>query len=98
MQSSINELMFVAVEMNGIGMKAVVDTRAMHSFLASNVVAKLGLKIEAHDIVVTSLNGGDDWVDSIIRFVPLTMGECIGFCDLIVMYLWDYKKILGMGF
>ena len=59
MPSSINELMFVGVQMNGMGVKAVVDTGATHGCLASNVVAISGLKIEACDNIMASLNGRD---------------------------------------
>ena len=54
--SSINELMFVVVQVNGIGVKALIDTRATHSCLESNVVVKSGLTVEAYDSIVTSLN------------------------------------------
>ena len=57
MKISMNELMFVAVQINGIRVKVVVDTGAMHSFLASNVAGKSSLTIEAYDSVVPSLNG-----------------------------------------
>ena len=66
--------MFVVVQMNGIGVKAVVDTRVTHGCLASNVVAISRLKIEARDNIVASLNGRDHWVEGIIIFVPLKMG------------------------
>ena len=55
--SSIFELMFMAVQVNGIRVKALVDMRAMHSCVASNVTTNLGLTIEAYDSIVTSLNG-----------------------------------------
>ena len=51
MLSSIYELMFVVVQMNGIGVKALVHMEAKHSCVSSNVAAKLGLTIEAYDII-----------------------------------------------
>ena len=97
-QNSLNQLMFILVRVNGIGMKALIDTGATHSCLASNVAARSGLVIEAHDNVVTSLNGRDHWVDRIIIFVSLTIGEYMGFCDLILMHLRNFEMILGIGF
>ena len=55
----IFELMYMVVQVNGIGVKALVDAGAAHTCVASNVAATLGLTIEAYDNVVMSLNGRD---------------------------------------
>ena len=68
--SSTFELMFVVVQVNGIGVKALVDTGATHNYMASSVATTMGLTIEAYDNIVTSLNGRDHWVEGIIRFNP----------------------------
>ena len=62
------------------------------------MVSNSGLIIEAFDIVVTSLNGRDYWVENIIRLDPLKLGEWIGYYDLIVIYLRDFEMIIGMDF
>ena len=72
--NSIFELMYMVVQVNGIGVKALVDTRGTHTCVASSVAASLGLKIEAYDSV-TSLNGRDHWVEGIIRSCPMEMGD-----------------------
>ena len=54
--------------------------------------------MEALDNVVTSLNGRENWVDGVIRFVTLKMGEWIGFCEMIVIHFRDYKMIIGINF
>ena len=41
--NSIFELMHMVVQVNGIGLKALVDTGAMHICVASSVAASLGL-------------------------------------------------------
>ena len=86
--------MYVAVQLNRIGVKALVNIGAMHTCVA----ATLGLTIEAYDNLVTSLNGRDHWVEGIIRFYPLEIGEWVGSCDLIVMHLRDFEMIIGMDF
>ena len=73
--SSIFELMYVVVQVNGIGVKVLVDMGATHTCVASSVAATLGLTIKAYDSIVTSLNGRDHWVEGIIRFCPFEMGE-----------------------
>ena len=80
--SSIFELMYVVVQVNGIGVKALVDTGATYTCVASSVDTNLGLIMDAYDNVVTSLNGRDYWVESIIRFCPLEMEEWMGCCVL----------------
>ena len=68
-------------------MKELVDTGATHTCVASSVATTLGLTIKAYDSVVMSLNGRDHWVEGIIRFCPMEMGEWVGYCDLVVMHL-----------
>ena len=96
--NSIFEIIFVAVQVNGIGVKAFVDTGATHTCVASDVASNLGLEIEAYDSVVTSLNGRDHWVDDIIKSCPMEMGDLVGCCDLVVMHLRDFEMIMGMNF
>ena len=79
--NSIFELMNMVVQVNGIGVKVLVDTGAKHTYVESSVAATLGLTIEAYDSVVTSLNGRDHWVEGIIRFCPMEMGKWVGCCD-----------------
>ena len=96
--NSIFKLMYMVVQVNRIGVKALVDTGATHTCVASDVAASLGLEIEAYDSVVTSLNGKDHWVDGIIRSCPMEMGDWVGCCDLVVMHLRDFEMIMGMNF
>ena len=76
--NSVFELMYMVVQVNGIGVKALVDTGATQSCVESDVAASLGLEFEAYDNVVTSLNGRDHWVDDIIRSCPMEMGDWVG--------------------
>ena len=79
-------------------MKALVDTGAMHTCVASSVAATLGLTIKAYDCVVMSWNGRDHWVEGIIRLCLMEMGDWVGYCDLVVMHLRDFEMIMGMNF
>ena len=85
--NSIFELMYMTIQVNGIGVKALVDIGAVHTCgcVASSVAATLGLTIEAYDSMVMSLNGRDHWVEDIIRFCPMEIGEWVGCCDLVMM-------------
>ena len=57
------QLMYVFIHLNEIGVKAMIDTGATHSCLASSVAAKLNIRIEPHASVIIPLNGMDQWVD-----------------------------------
>ena len=88
----------MAVQVNEIGTKALVDMGTTHTCVVRDVAACLGLEIEAYDSLVTSLNGRDHWVDGIIRSCPMEMGDWVGCCDLVVMHLRDFEMIMGMNF
>ena len=62
------------------------------------MAARSRLIVEAHDNILTYLNGGDHWVECITGFIHLKMGECIRLFYLIMMHFQDYKMILGMEF
>ena len=84
--------------MNGIGVKALVDTRATHTCMESNVTTTFGLTVEAYDNVMTSLNGRDHWGEGIIKVCLFEMGEWVGYCDLIVMHLMYFERIIEIDF
>ena len=96
--NSVFELMYMVVQVNGISVKALIDTGVTQTCVASDVAVSLGLEIEAYDSVVTSLNGRDHWVDDIIRSCPMEMGDWVGCCDLVVMHLRYFELIMGMNF
>ena len=56
-------------------MKVLVDTGATHTCVVSSVAATLGLTVEPYNSVVKSLNDKDDWVEGIIKFCPIKMGD-----------------------
>ena len=90
--------MYMAVQVNGIRVKALVDTGATHTSVASSVATNLGLTIKAYDSVVTSLNGRDHWVEGIIRSCPMEMRDWVGCCNMVVVHLCDLEMIMGMNF
>ena len=66
--------MYVLVHFNEIGVKAMVDMGATHSCLASTVGARLNMRVEPHANVIIPLNGINQWVDVIVRAVPIQIG------------------------
>ena len=96
--NSIFVLMYMAIQVNGIEVKVLVDTEAIHTCVVSSVATTLGLTIEAYDSVVKSLNDMDHWLEGIIKSCLMEMGEWLGCYDLVVMHLQDFKIIIEMNF
>ena len=94
----VNKLMYVLVQVNGVVVRAMVDTGATECCLSSSIVAAAGLIVEPYASVVIPLNGKDHRVDGMARAVPFRMGDWTGHCDFMVMYLRDFELVLGMEF
>ena len=94
----INKLMYVLVQVNGVVVRAMVDIGATECCLSNSIAAAVGLIVESYVSVVVPLNGEDHRVDGMARAVPFRMGDWIGHCDFMVMYLRDFELVLGMDF
>ena len=94
----INKLMYVLVQVNGVVVRAMVDTGATDCFLSSNIAAVVGLTVEPYASVVIPLNREDNRVDGMEREVLFRMGDWTGHCDFMMMYLRDFELVLGMEF
>ena len=66
--------------------------------MSNSIAAVVGLIVELYGSVVVPLNGEDHRVDGMARAVPFRMGDWIGHCDFMVMYLRDFELVLGMDF
>ena len=93
-----NQLMYVFVHLNKIGVRAMIDMGATHSCLASLVAAKLNMRIKPHASVIIPLNAMNQRVYGVIRVVPIQIGAWSGQREVMVLYLWDFELILGMDF
>ena len=83
----VNKLMYVLVQVNGVVVRAMVDTGATECCLSSSIAAAAGLTVEPYASVVVPLNDKDHKVDGMARAVPFQMGDWTGHCDFMVMYL-----------
>ena len=90
--------MYVLVQVNGVVVRAMVDTGATECCLSSSIAAAAGLTVEPYASVVIPLNDKDHRVDGMARAVPFRMGDWTGHCDFMVMYLRDFELVLGMNF
>ena len=94
----INKLMYVLVQVNGAVVRAMVNTGATECCLSNNIATSVGLTVEPYVSVGVPLNGEYHRVDGMERAVPFWMGDWIGHCDFMVMYLRDFELLLGMDF
>ena len=90
--------MYVLVQVNGAVVRAMVDTWATECCLSSSIAATVGLKLEPYASVVIPLNGEYHIVDGMARAVPLWMRDWTGHCDFMVIYMRDFKLVLGKDF
>ena len=90
--------MYALVQVNGAVVRVMVDTGATECCLSSSIAAIVGLTMEPYASVVVPLNGEQHRVDGMARAVPFRMGDWIGHCDFMVMYLRDFELVLGMDF
>ena len=94
----VNKLMYVLVQVNGTVVRVMVDTGAIECCLSNSIAAAAGLTVEPYASVVVPLNDKDHRVDGMARAVPFQMGDWMGQCDFMVMYLRDFELVLGMDF
>ena len=94
----VNKLMYVLVQVNGVVVRAMVDTGATECCLSSNIAAAASLIVESYASLVVPLNDKDHRVDGIARAVPFRMRDWTGHCDFMVMYLRDFELVLDMDF
>ena len=94
----VNKLMYVLVQVNGVVVRAMVNTGSTECCLSSSIAVAADLAVEPYASVVVPLNDKDHRVDGMTRAVPFQMGDWTGHCDFMVMYLRDFELVLGMDF
>ena len=91
-------LMHVQVLINGIWVKAIVDSGATHNFVATNKASRLDLKLVDDDSRIKAVNSKAQRIQGIAKDVLLQVGEWKGKCNLLCVPLYDFNLILGIDF
>ncbi|XP_060181990.1 uncharacterized protein LOC132611597 [Lycium barbarum] len=91
-------LMFVDLRVNGKPIKAMIDTGAMHNYLATTEVERLGLVVRKGKGRVKAINSPPQLVGGIAKGVPVKMGPYEGKFDLRVVIIDDFDLIVGLEF
>ena len=90
--------MFVETFVNGVRVKAMVDSGATHNFVATRESARLGLNLEKDTSQIKAMNSKAQKIQGVVMNVPLQVGKWKGKCNLLCVPLDDFDLILGVQF
>ena len=90
--------MRVQVLINGIRVKAIVDSSATHNFVATSKASRLDLKLVDDDSRIKAMNSNAQRIQGISKEVLFQVGEWKGKCNLLCVPLEDFNLILGIDF
>ena len=90
--------MHVQVLLNGIRVKAMVDSGATHNFVATSEASRLDLKLVDDDSRIKAVNSKAQKIQGIAKDVLLQVGEWKGQINLLCVPLDDFNLILGIYF
>ena len=90
--------MHVQVLLNGIRVKAMVDSGATHNFVATSEASRLDLKLVDDDSRIKAVNSKAQRIQGIAKDVLLQVGEWKGKINLLCVPFDDFNLILGIDF
>ncbi|RVW30894.1 Transposon Tf2-12 polyprotein [Vitis vinifera] len=91
-------LMHIHAIVNGVQVKALVDSGATHNFVATKEAARLGLKLEEDTSRIKAVNNKAQKIQGVAKNVPMQIGDWKGMCSLLCVPLDDFDLILGVDF
>ena len=90
-------LMHVHAVVNGVQVKALVDSGATHNFVATREATRLGLKLKEDTSQIKAVNSQAQKIHGVAKNVPMQIGDWKGTCSLLCVPLDDFDLILGEG-
>ena len=91
-------LMHIHAIVNGVQVKALVDSGATHNFVATKEAARLGLKLEEDTSRIKAVNNKAQKSQGVAKNVPMQIGDWKGMRSLLCVPLDDFDLILGVDF
>ncbi|RVW98465.1 Transposon Tf2-8 polyprotein [Vitis vinifera] len=91
-------LMHIHAIVNGVKVKALVDSGATHNFVATKEAARLGLRLEEDTSRIKAVNSKAQKIQGVAKNVPMKIGDWEGMCSLLCVPLDDFDLILGVDF
>lgn len=97
-EASVKGLQYVQAKVNGLPVRALVDSGATHNFVSADEARRLGLKTTKEGGTIKAMNSGVRPISGVARNVTAKIGEWVGTVDLSVIPMDDFKLVLGMEF
>ena len=91
-------LMFVETLVNGVRVKAMMDSGATHNFVAMRESERLGLNLKEDTSHIKAMNSKAQKIQGIAKNVAVHVGNWKGKCNLLCVQLDDFDLILGVDF
>ncbi|RVW70978.1 putative disease resistance RPP13-like protein 1 [Vitis vinifera] len=91
-------LMHVHAVVNGVQVKALVDSGATHNFVATRKATRLGLNLEEDTSRIKAVNSKAQKIQGVAKNVLMQIGDWKGTCNLLCVPLDDFDLILGVDF
>ncbi|KAG9447516.1 hypothetical protein H6P81_013644 [Aristolochia fimbriata] len=89
-------LLFLDLLLNGIKVKALVDTGDTHKFISKEEPRRLGLSWEKDGSRMKAVNSTAKEACGIAKSVCITLGKWVGVLDFTIVPMDDFNVILGM--
>ena len=91
-------LRYVHVVVNGVQVKALVDSGATHNFVTTRETTRLGLKLEEDTSWIKAVNSKAQKIQGVAKNVPMQIGDWKGTCSLLSVPLDDFDLIISVDF
>ncbi|GKD50534.1 putative retrotransposon gag domain, aspartic peptidase domain protein [Tanacetum coccineum] len=91
-------LQYVEATINGVKVRALVDSGATHNFVADDEAKRLGINATKGSGTIKAVNSPAKAIHGVAKDVRAKIGEWEGTIDLSVVPMDDFKVVLGLEF
>nr|GEW24303.1 putative retrotransposon Gag domain, aspartic peptidase domain protein [Tanacetum cinerariifolium] len=91
-------LQYVEATINGVKVRALVDSGATHNFVAVDEAERLGINATKGSGTIKAVNSPAKQIHGVAKDVRVKIGEWEGTIDLSVVPMDDFKVVLGLEF
>nr|GEU73013.1 zinc finger, CCHC-type [Tanacetum cinerariifolium] len=91
-------LQYVEASINGVKVRALVDSGATHNFVADDEAKRLGINATKRSGTIKAVNSLDKAIHGVAKDVLAKIEEWDGMIDLSVVPMDDIKVVLGLEF
>ncbi|GJW79944.1 putative nucleotidyltransferase, ribonuclease H [Tanacetum coccineum] len=91
-------LQYVEATINGVKVRALVDSGATHNFVADDEAKRLGINATKRSGTIKAVNSPAKAIHGVAKDIRAKIGEWEGTIDLSVVPMDDFKVVLGLEF